>query len=111
MAKVIRSYFKSENDAESAKAILNKLKINNPYIDKIPEDSESTILVPLGNVSTNTNIVSTPSAIAPLKGYNGKEDLAVRKYLLEFEVDEEDHQDALAILMDSDGFVDPNHFE
>ncbi|WP_226038320.1 hypothetical protein [Aquibacillus saliphilus] len=111
MGKVIRSYFKSENDAESTHAMLKKLAVNNVIIDEIPEQSSTTILVPLANTNSGTSAIPTLIKPIDIEKYYGESEVAARKHLLEFKVTDQDYQQALAILMDNDGFVDPSQFE
>lgn len=55
MAKKIEVYFKSENDAESAHAALKKLKVNDVYIEEIPEDIDTGVFVPFSSADVGSS--------------------------------------------------------
>ena len=42
----VEVYFKSENDAESARASLQTLKVTNLYIDEMPENIDTRMYIP-----------------------------------------------------------------
>ncbi len=57
MYKAIQAFFKTEDDAETVKADLNKLKANDIRVDKLPEADHTLLLTPLtyaGNGTTNS---------------------------------------------------------
>ncbi len=111
MYKTIQAFFKTENDAEAVKALLNKLKTNDLRVDQLPEEGIGSIfLVPLtygGNNSTGTGTGSpTGAAGGVIAAAEQSNDDSAREHVLEAKVEEEDLQEALKIIMENDGHVD-----
>ncbi|MEC5424116.1 hypothetical protein QGM71_11495 [Virgibacillus sp. C22-A2] len=98
----ILAYFKSENDAESARANLQRLQVSSIIVDKLPETEGQQTFVPLftvGSTTTSTGIVGTVSNNGN-EGDHGKE----MTYLVEGKVKPEDYEEALQILAESKGY-------
>lgn len=108
MSKHIEAYFKSENDAESVHAELNKLKVNNVLIEEMPKDYGGTMLIPFLSINSSTGSggVVPLSPIKP-EQHNSSQDLT---QLLQFDVEDEDYEDALTILKENDGYGDKSKF-
>lgn len=108
MAKKIEVYFSSENDAESAHAELKKLKLNDIFIEEMPEDTHTRLFVPFisSNVgSSGTSGSAGPIApVAPIVGRDNGEnnDNENLSHLMHFEVEDEDYEEAVSILKEHD---------
>ncbi|WP_186578702.1 hypothetical protein [Aquibacillus kalidii] len=109
MSKHVQAYFRNENDAESAHAMLNKLNIKDLRIDVIPEDSKTMALIPAinGNISSSTY---NGNGIFSTLGEDGElNDVADSKHfrqILEFYVDDGELDQALNTLAQHGGYVD-----
>ncbi len=113
MYKAIQAFFKSEDDAETVKADLNKLKVNNIRVDKLPEAGRTLMLTPLtyaGNGTTNSGGGAGAGIIGAFtsdnEGAGISKDDSSREYTVECEVEESDYQEALKIIMEQDGHMD-----
>jgi|SRR5690625_3710448 len=99
MMKHIQAYFKSENDAEAAKAKLEALRAADLFVDEFSEATENkTVFVPLftmGSTAASTGIIAE-------EVYMDREEEHVT-HLLEGKVNEEDYEKAIQILQDGDG--------
>lgn len=115
MTKNIRAYFKSENDAESAQAKLQKLRVSNVFIDEFPEDeheSEFVPILPLGTAGTGTGVTGAgiagggADAVSMSSGSLLEDDRNDNHvtHLLEGQVEDEDYKEALQILADNNGY-------
>ncbi|GAE92090.1 hypothetical protein JCM21714_1071 [Gracilibacillus boraciitolerans JCM 21714] len=116
MYKAIQAFFKSENDAETAKADLNKIKANNIRVDHLPESDRTLLLTPLAYSGNNTSGMGAGGGIVAAftknnegKGVTG--DNKSRDYTIECEVAEDDYQEALKIIMENDGHMDKKMLE
>ncbi|GGF23364.1 hypothetical protein GCM10010954_22720 [Halobacillus andaensis] len=109
MTKHIEAFFKTENDAESAKAELQKLSISNQFVEPIPEESRLTGIVPVLNQGTTAGVAGFRDFIKPNKSTSEDDtppDTGHLTHLLHFDVDKDDYNDALAILKTHDGHMD-----
>jgi hypothetical protein len=98
MMKNIHAYFKSENDAEAAKAKLEALRAADLFVDEFPETENNTVFVPLftmGSTAASTGIIAEGI-------YMDREENHVT-HLLEGKVDESDYEKAMQILQDENG--------
>ncbi|SHM71386.1 hypothetical protein [Gracilibacillus kekensis] len=118
MYKAIQAFFKEEDDAETVKADLNKLKSNNIRVDKLPEADRTILLTPLtyaGNGTTNAGGGAGAGIIGAFtrdnEGAGINTDNSPREYTVECEVEESDYQEALKIIMENDGHMDKNALE
>ncbi|MFB4164059.1 hypothetical protein ACE1TI_09495 [Alteribacillus sp. JSM 102045] len=94
----IQAYFFSENDAESVKIKLQKLKADHVLADTIPEDTDFSVLVPLNTTGTTggaAGIVPEPLKIQnddDEKGAHLREaanhKVSQLNHILQFEIDE-----------------------
>lgn len=102
MKKRILAYFKSENDAESAKAALQKLHVSELIVDDIPESGYKFSFVPFTQSGQSL-------------GVGGKIDLEDREekgetitHVLECEVTIEEYEEAIKILSEKEGYLENN---
>ncbi|WP_164217013.1 hypothetical protein [Virgibacillus sp. YIM 98842] len=99
MMKNIHAYFKSENDAEAAKAKLEALRAADLLVDEFPADAENkTVFVPLftmGSTTASTGIITEGI-------YMDREEEPVTHFL-EGKVDEADYEKAMQMLQDGNG--------
>ncbi|WP_163538494.1 hypothetical protein [Gracilibacillus sp. YIM 98692] len=114
MYKPLQAFFKTEDDAETVKALLNKLKANDIVIDQLPDGDEGVFLVPLAYSGSSTNGVGAGSGGGVLPLISRDEiggDEESREFVLECEVAEEDYQESLKIVMENDGYVDKKQID
>ncbi|OZU89227.1 hypothetical protein CIL03_05775 [Virgibacillus indicus] len=115
MTKNIRAYFKTENDAESARANLQKLRVSNVFIDEFPEEereSEFVPILPLGTAGTGTGVTGAGIASGVADEVSMSSDSFLEDdrndnhvtHLLEGQVEDEDYKEALQILADNNGY-------
>lgn len=102
MGENIDVFFKNENDAESAQAELRTLKVRNMYVEEMPEDADTTLLVPFfpTNIESSAGAAGNVGPITPIISDAGK-DVDGPKYLshlLHVEVETEDYNEVLSIL-------------
>ncbi|UOQ92596.1 hypothetical protein MUO14_19440 [Halobacillus shinanisalinarum] len=93
MTKHVQVYFKTENDAESANASLQKLAIENEQIEPVPDDPPLL------------------SRLIPLNNLNNPETDNHLTHLLHFDVKEEERESALEIIKEHKGHMDPSELE
>ncbi|MFA1822135.1 hypothetical protein ACDX78_18440 [Virgibacillus oceani] len=96
--KNIQAYFKSENDAEGAKAKLEKLRIAELLVDEFPETDNKTVFVPLftmGSTTASTGIIA--------EGMHMDREEGNITHFLEGKVNEADYEEAMQILQDGNG--------
>ncbi|MFC4402640.1 hypothetical protein [Gracilibacillus xinjiangensis] len=116
MSRFIQAFFKTEDDAETVKTDLVKLKTSSIRIDHLPDAQQTMLLTPLaygGNNSSNSSTVGGGGIVAAFTKNNGQEvsDDSPRDYTIEFEVEEEDFEAALKVIMESDGYIDRKTIE
>lgn len=105
MIRKVEVYFESENDAESAKASLQSIKTTPIFIEEMSGETDGKVYVPFfyTNINSfgpmnNTGVIGTQASFS-----SDKKEGEVT-HLLHFEVDEEDYNQALAILKEHDCF-------
>lgn len=105
MPKSILVYFKSENDAESARAELQSLRVSNLYVEHLPEDDNKNmyVAIDLGR-SPATVEAGTVKPKGSFSGLFGKKEDPVT-HLIQAEVIEEDYDEAIEVLKKGNGFV------
>ncbi|CDO04518.1 hypothetical protein BN988_03078 [Oceanobacillus picturae] len=107
MTKSFVAYFKSENDAETAKAKLEKLRVSNVLVDELPETKKHNAYFPIvgmgtpGTMSTGTGVMGL--GVADVSD-NNREEHGQITHLLEGKVEEEDYDQAISILAESKGY-------
>lgn len=115
MYKAIQAFFKTEDDAESARATLNKLKTNDIFVDHLPDGEGYITAVPLAYTGNNTHGMGAGHGgiIAPIAftGEMKSDDNTPRTYMVDMQVDESDFQEALRIIMEKDGRVPKDLFD
>jgi len=96
--KSIHAYFKSENDAEAAKASLEKLRVSDLLVDGFPDQENKAVFVPLftmGSTAASTGFIAEGI-------YKDREEGDVT-HLLQGKVSEADYGEAMRILQDGNG--------
>lgn len=114
MYKPIQAFFKTEDDAETVKANLNSLEVNDIRIDEMPDADRELLLTPLAYSGNQPNASGAGGGmIAAFVRTDATKlgDDSPRKFTIECEVEEEDYQKALKFIMDHDGYVDKNLFD
>ncbi|MFC4023449.1 hypothetical protein ACFOUV_06370 [Oceanobacillus longus] len=104
MTKNILAYFKTENDAESARSALQTLKVSNLIIDSLPEANEGTAYIPiapLGPTWGGKGIVGFSNLIEDEASHGGDNHIT---YMLEGQIEDEEVEEAMKILMENNGF-------
>ncbi|WP_082234855.1 hypothetical protein [Halobacillus massiliensis] len=107
MKKHVEAYFKNENDAEGARAALQKMPVENDIVEAIPEGRNVTGVVPVLNqsgTSAVTGVAGFTDFLNPKKD-SQKEDIEEEAghltQLLQFDVAEENYKEALTILKEN----------
>lgn len=112
MSELIEVYFTSENDAESAKAKLVKLKAGNIFIEEVDGDTKLNVFVPFAAADTSTAGTAIPlnsmSSMAPIipveETTNHSKKAANISHFLTANVASEDYAEALMLLNSLDCF-------
>lgn len=99
MKKRIEAYFKSENDAESARAALQQLQVYDMIIDGIPESGYKLTFVPFTQPGLSWGVV------APVNINQEEQGEVKMTHVLEAEVKAEDYDKAMKILSEKDGYM------
>ncbi|WP_100009742.1 hypothetical protein [Lentibacillus sediminis] len=105
MPTPIHAYFKSENDAESANAALQRLRVKNITVEEIPESGRTITVLPIFHGGGGT--VGGTVGAAPTQDnseLSGKDNGSVT-HLLEGEVEESDYDEATRILSENNGYA------
>ena len=109
MYRSLQAFFLTEDDAEDARATLNKLKTNDVLIDHLPDGAGGMTVVPLAYSGNSAHGLGTGNGgiIAPIvaTGETTPDEGSQRSYMLDLQVDEADFQAALRIIMEKDGRV------
>lgn len=114
MTRIVELYFKSENDAESARSKLRTQKVNNVSLEEIPDVNDSDSRMFIANDASYSTGAHTPNtgsgSVAPIaytaddiddgNVENKSDDDRPISYLLTYEVSEEDYPDVLVSLKD-----------
>lgn len=110
--KHVELYFKNENDAQSAKAELNKYKVKDVFLEKMGEGNRSGLFIPIFSPYWGAGGGAAGGAFPSFAGSNdsseeGKAEKADSKYMshmLRFDVNEEDYDEAISMLKDYDPY-------
>lgn len=106
MTKSILAYFKSENDAESARIRLQSLRTENLYLDNIPEETNEMSFAPIVPTSSGTHGPGLAAVNSSEDGGHenipGEDDQMT--HLIEGKVREEDYDKAMKIIREANGF-------
>lgn len=115
MTKNIRAYFKSENDVESARASLQRLRVSNLFIDELPEEERENnyvAILPLGSASNSTSIgtgvagANTGAGVGNIgAAFDDGDDNNQITHILEGQVEDEDYEEAQAVLAENRGYT------
>ncbi|MGP4060872.1 hypothetical protein [Halobacillus sp. H74] len=113
MAKFVQAYFKTENNAESAKTDLQKLSVNQEMVEAIPEDTDLTPIVPLaGSTNSGGGTFNFTEVISPKHDQDGAlSDKRHLTHVLHFTIKEEEYERALKIVKDHEGHMKRTDFE
>ena len=106
MAERMQAYFKSENDAQSALASLQRVNVSNTFVEEIPDDGNRRVLIPA--VSAGTGPVNTSAGPGLYRDLWNGDDEEEHSYshILEFEVAEEDAEEAFRLLQKEKAYID-----
>ncbi|WP_077624568.1 hypothetical protein [Sediminibacillus massiliensis] len=113
MAEHVEAYYKSENDAESARAKLNTLNTNQILIEEIPDGTDTKLLVPFmgsGDMAASTTTGVPPVAPTQMDNKKKEADPKSLTHLIHFEVEEEDYEKALNVLRETGSYIDESTF-
>lgn len=99
MKKRIEAYFKSENDAESAKAALQQLHVSDMIVDDIPESGYKVTFVPFTQSGASFGVA------APIDIKQEEQNAEDITHVLEGEVNAEEYDKAMDILSAKDGYM------
>ena len=106
MSKSILVYFKSENDAETARSGLQRLRVSDLYVDHLPEGDTKQTFVPISAAHSpgteESGMVKEKGVLAGL--FNKKEDPAT--HLIQAQVQEVDYEAAIDVLIEANGFTE-----
>lgn len=110
LKKTIELYFKNEDEAESARASLNTLRISNLVIEEMLKDTDQTLFVPFtaANVSSGNfqgGSVFSPFSGAFVAGITNEEGEDQVTHLLRVDVDEQEYEKFLEIVRNYDCYV------
>lgn len=113
LTKHIEAFFKTENDAESAKADLQKLTIEHEMVEAIPDEADLTTVVPIaGSSNTGGGTFNFTEVLEPKYDENGAlSDKRHLTHILHFYIQEEEYDHALNIIKDHEGHMNKNHLE
>ncbi|WP_067727976.1 hypothetical protein [Oceanobacillus damuensis] len=104
MARKILAYFKSENDAESARSALKTLKVTNLIVDQIPATDENPRYIPIAPIGPTWGVTGTVG-LNKVGGEEASQDSdAPLTHLIEGQIEEDDLNDAIGILMKNNAF-------
>lgn len=99
MKKRMEAYFKSENDAESARAALQQLQVHDMIIDDIPESGYKLTFVPFTQPGLSWGVA------APLNINQEDHEEEKMTHVLEAEVKAEEYDKAMKILSEKKGYM------
>ncbi len=109
MSKSLLTYFKSENDAESARSSLQRLRVTDVYVEEMPDEGgmNMNMYIPLfavGSTSSSMGAVGEldEGGIAANEIMRDKDTPVT--HVLEGQVEEADFEKAKEILRDNRGF-------
>jgi len=109
MTQIINVYFKTEDEAEKAKAHLQQLKVKDISVEEMPEASGTTIYVPFFPTNAGTSAASgsqgglgSAAPIIPaVEADDGEQDDHLM-HLLRVEIEDQDYEEAMSILKEQD---------
>ncbi|WP_404455978.1 hypothetical protein [Oceanobacillus kapialis] len=107
MSKSFVAYFKSENDAETAKAKLEKLRVSDMLVDELPNGDKRATYFPIVGIGTPGSMSTGSGAMGiGMADVTDDHDEKSQKltHLLEGKVEQEDYVEAISILAESNGY-------
>lgn len=103
--KLVEVYFKNENDAESARAKIEKYNVRHVSIEKVPEGNDSQSFTPFLSPSWGSGGAGFPLRKQdPEENEANQADPKYMSHLLRFEVEENEYEDAIAVLKDYEAY-------
>lgn len=113
MAKAVQAYFKTENDAESAKATLQSLSVEQEMVEAIPEETDMTPIVPIaGSTNSGGGTFNFTEVISPKHDQeSAMSDKRHLTHVLHFSIKEEEYERAIQVIKDHDGHMHRSNFE
>ncbi|MFZ0369510.1 MAG: hypothetical protein WAM07_07905 [Halobacillus sp.] len=107
MTKHVEAYFRTENDAESAKSSLQKYNIEQEAVEPIPEEVDLTPIVPAsGSANTGGGTFNFTDVITPNKDKDAMADKRHLTHVLNFKIPEENYDEALKVIVEHDGHME-----
>ena len=110
--KAIQAYFQTENDAESAKASLQSLSVEQESVEAIPEDTDMTPIVPAaGSTNSGGGTFNFTEVVSPK---HDRDALSYKKHLthvLHFSVKEEEYDRAIQVIKEHEGHMNRTDLE
>lgn len=108
MSKSLLAYFKSENDAESARASLQRLRVTDLHVEQLSEKENRTVFIPFfisGSTFSDTGDVGGLNQGSGMlaKDMMNDDDSFVT-HLLEGRVEESDYEEAIRTLSDNHAY-------
>ena len=107
MSKSLLAYFKSENDAESARASLQRLRVTDLYVEEVPEEEGTKMFIPLftmGSTSSSTGAVGELDEGGIAANEMMRDNDSPITHILECQVEDADYEEAKNILSDRNGY-------
>ncbi|WP_042221281.1 hypothetical protein [Oceanobacillus manasiensis] len=105
MTKNFVAYFKSENDAEAAKAKLEKLRVSNLLVDEVPEGEKRKAFIPIVGMGTPGTMSTGAGAMGIINtSEDSRDEHGEVTHLLEGKVEQEDYDEAISLLSESKGY-------
>jgi hypothetical protein len=111
--KAVQVYFPTENEAESAKASLQSLSVEQESVEVIPGDTDMAPIVPVaGSANTGGGTFSFTEVISPKHDQDSA--LSDKKHLthvLQFSVKEEEYDRAIQVIKEHEGHMNRKDME
>lgn len=117
MTKALIAYFKTENNAESARAGLQRIKGENLYVDEMPEDDDAGKYIPImmgtdqEALGGGLNGSSAQEAVVMQQTddydfMEDEEDDRPITHMVHVEVNEDDYSEAFQIIHKAKGYLE-----
>lgn len=102
----VEVYFKNENDAESARADLEKYNVHNTAVEKVPDGTRAGGFIPLFSPGSGSGSAGIPFFTQDRTNDSEaqKADPKYMSHMLRFEVDEKDYEETIAALKNHDSY-------
>lgn len=116
MTKDLIAYFKTESNAERARAGLQRIKVQNLYVDEMPEEDEMKEYIPImptdqqqlaGGLSGYSERQAAVMSETEDDGFfDGEDDGRPITHMLHAKINEDDYNEALNIIHKSKGYLE-----